>query len=41
VRPRRTSVTRAVNQLAARGALSRGADGAWVLHGVPPSELAA
>jgi CRP-like cAMP-binding protein len=41
VRAQRPSVTRAVNQLAARGALSRGADGCWVLHGEPPSELAA
>lgn len=41
VRAQRPSVTRAVNQLAASGALSRGADGGWVLHGEPPSELAA
>jgi CRP-like cAMP-binding protein len=41
VRAQRPSVTRAVNQLAARGALSRGDDGGWVLHGEPPSELAA
>jgi CRP/FNR family transcriptional regulator, cyclic AMP receptor protein len=41
VRAQRPSVTRAVNQLAARGALSRGADGTWLLHGEPPSELAA
>lgn len=41
VRAQRPSITRALNQLAARGALSRGADGAWVLHGEPPSEMAA
>jgi CRP/FNR family transcriptional regulator, cyclic AMP receptor protein len=41
VRAQRPSVTRAVNQLAARGALSRGADGTWLLHGEPPSEMAA
>jgi CRP-like cAMP-binding protein len=41
VRAQRPSVTRAVNQLAARGALSRSADGCWILHGEPPSELAA
>jgi CRP/FNR family transcriptional regulator, cyclic AMP receptor protein len=41
VRAQRPSVTRAVNQLATRGALSRGADGCWVLHGEPPRELAA
>jgi CRP/FNR family transcriptional regulator, cyclic AMP receptor protein len=41
VRAQRPSVTRAVNQLAARGALSRSADGCWVLHGEPPSDLAA
>ena len=41
VRAQRPSVTRALNQLAARGALSRGADGTWRLHGAPPSELAA
>ena len=41
VRAQRPSVTRALNQLAARGALSRDADGTWRLHGAPPSELAA
>lgn len=41
VRAQRPSVTRAVNQLGARGALSRGADGCWILHGEPPGELAA
>jgi CRP-like cAMP-binding protein len=41
VRAQRPSVTRAVNHLAARGAISRGADGTWRLHGEPPSELAA
>ena len=41
VRAQRPSVTRALNHLAARGALSRGADGTWLLHGAPPSELAA
>jgi CRP/FNR family transcriptional regulator, cyclic AMP receptor protein len=41
VRAQRPSVTRAVNQLAARGVLSRGPDGTWLLHGEPPSEMAA
>jgi CRP/FNR family transcriptional regulator, cyclic AMP receptor protein len=41
VRAQRPSVTRALNRLTARGALSRAPDGTWVLHGEPPSELAA
>jgi CRP/FNR family cyclic AMP-dependent transcriptional regulator len=41
VRAQRPSVTRALNRLAERGALSRAPDGTWVLHGAPPSELAA
>lgn len=41
VRAQRPSVTRALNQLAARGALSRAIDGTWRLHGAPPNELAA
>ncbi len=41
VRAQRPSVTRALNQLAARGALSRAFDGTWRLHGAPPHELAA
>jgi hypothetical protein len=41
VRAQRPSVTRALNQLTARGALSRAIDGTWRLHGAPPHELAA
>jgi CRP-like cAMP-binding protein len=37
VRAQRPSVTRAVNQLAARGDLSRAPDGSWILHSAPPS----
>jgi CRP/FNR family transcriptional regulator, cyclic AMP receptor protein len=37
VRAQRPSITRAVNDLARRGALSRSTDGTWILHGEPPS----
>ncbi len=35
---RRPSVTTALGQLMARGAIERRADGAWILRGAPPSE---
>ena len=35
----RPSVTTAMGALARSGAISRGDDGAWVLHGAPPAEL--
>ena len=35
---RRPSVTTALGQLMARGAIERRADGAWILRGSPPSE---
>jgi CRP/FNR family cyclic AMP-dependent transcriptional regulator len=37
----RASVTTALGRVRERGALSRQADGTWVLHGSPPSELVA
>src|SRR4051794_34273684 len=38
VGPRRPSVTTALGQLMARGAIERRPDGAWVLRGSPPAE---
>ena len=35
----RPSVTKAVGELAASGALSRRDDGVWMLHGAPPAQL--
>jgi len=35
----RPSVTTAIGELTRAGALSRGDDGAWVLHGAPPDQL--
>jgi hypothetical protein len=35
----RPSVTTAIGELTRSGALSRGDDGAWVLHGAPPEKL--
>jgi CRP-like cAMP-binding protein len=35
---RRPSVTTALGQLMARGAIERRSDGAWILRGNPPSE---
>src|SRR3954463_2228176 len=35
---RRPSVTTALGQLMARGAIERRSDGAWILRGTPPSE---
>ena len=35
---RRPSVTTALGQLMARGAIERRSDGAWILRGAPPSE---
>ncbi len=35
----RPSVTTAMGDLARSGALSRGDDGVWVLHGAPPSQV--
>lgn len=35
----RPSVTTAMGALARAGALSRRADGTWMLHGAPPAEL--
>jgi hypothetical protein len=37
---RRAPVTRALGRLADAGTVRRRADGAWVLRGVPPIELA-
>jgi CRP/FNR family cyclic AMP-dependent transcriptional regulator len=39
VRAHRPSVTSAMGELARSGALSRGEDGSWVLHGSPPDEI--
>ncbi len=35
----RPSVTTAMGELTRTGALSRGANGSWVLHGTPPAQL--
>jgi CRP-like cAMP-binding protein len=35
----RPSVTTAIGKLTRSGALSRGSDGTWVLHGSPPDKL--
>jgi hypothetical protein len=35
---RRPSVTTALGQLMARGAIERRSDGAWILRDAPPSE---
>jgi hypothetical protein len=35
---RRPSVTTALGQLMARGAIERRSDGAWILRGNPPAE---
>jgi hypothetical protein len=36
---RRPSVTTALGQLIARGAIERRPDGGWILHGQPPHAL--
>jgi DNA-binding GntR family transcriptional regulator len=36
---RRPSVTTALGQLMARGAIERRPDGGWILHGQPPRAL--
>jgi CRP/FNR family transcriptional regulator, cyclic AMP receptor protein len=41
VRAQRPSVTRALSRLSRRGAVSRDADGSWILHGEAPADAGA